>query len=193
MKTKEFITVGAGRLKGRKILLPQVETTRVTKSIARDSVFDTLQSEIANYAFVEVFAGSGSVGIEAYSRGSDAICFLEQSKKAYETLQKNIKDLSIKNTFCLFGDSFENIHQIQHYLLHQNLKAWFYIDPPFDIRSNYEDIYKKTSDLIENLDKNCTRGVIVEHRSDARLSDLMGEFELYKRKKFGKTTLSYYI
>lgn len=193
MKTKEFTTVAAGRLKGRKVFLPQTEETRPTKSIVKDSVFNTLQSEISDYAFVEVFAGSGSMGIEAYSRGADTVCFIEKSQTAYETLKANIKHLAIEGAFSINGDSFEKLKEVERYLAHLKTKAWFYIDPPFDIRSDYEDIYKKAVDLIANLDPIVTRGVIIEHRTGSDIVDLIGNYELIKRKKFGKTTLSYYL
>lgn len=193
MKPQNSIKIIAGRLKNRSVLLPLTPTTRPTKSIARESLFDTLQSEIANYAFVEVFAGSGSVGIEAYSRGCQSVCFIEKSRDAYKTLQQNLKTLEIEGAYSLQGDSFSELSNITKYLAHIDQKAWFYMDPPFDIRENFADIYEKLTNLIASIDPKTARGVVIEHSSDAQIDEIIGKFELFKKRKFGKTTLSYYL
>lgn len=193
MKSQPSIKVSSGRLKGRKIFIPQTETTRPTKAIVRESLFDTLQSELIDCGFAELFAGSGSVGIEAYSRGVEYVCFVEQSKLAFDTLQANIKSLGVQNTHTIQGSAFDKIGEVCRYFSHINTPAWFYIDPPFDIRSNQSEIYTKVTNLMQQLDPNHTKGAIVEHRSDIDLSSTIGFLDLFKRRKFGKTTLSYYL
>ena len=66
METKTlFTTISAGKYKHQKIYLPSLQSTRSTKSILKGSFFDTFQNDIIDKAFVEVFGGSGSMGLEA--------------------------------------------------------------------------------------------------------------------------------
>ena len=59
-----YTTISAGKYKGKKLELPSLESTRSTKAILKGSLFDTLQYELIDNAFVEVFGGSGSIGLE---------------------------------------------------------------------------------------------------------------------------------
>ena len=182
----------AGRYKGRKILLPAGEGTRPTKNIVRESLFDTLQTELFGHGFVEVFAGSGSVGLEAASRGCESVCFIEADRAAYGVLQKNIQSLGVEGARSWQGDSFALLGEAVAYLKLLRQKGWFYFDPPFDIREGQESVYPQVEALIAALPIEQTQGVIIEHRSEYAPSDLIGPYHLVKRRKFGKTTLSYY-
>ncbi|MDR1911082.1 MAG: 16S rRNA (guanine(966)-N(2))-methyltransferase RsmD [Helicobacteraceae bacterium] len=181
-----------GALKGRKILLPERDGSRPTKAIARESIFDSLQSEIGAFAFAELFAGSGSVGLEAISRGAKSAIFIERDKAAFGVLERNIAALKISNAKCFLGDSFVLIAQAIEYLKAQKQKAWFYLDPPFSIREGFSQIYEQTQTLLSSLPIDALAGAIVEHSSNVVLSDSLGALAISKRRKFGKTTLSYY-
>ena len=80
--------IEGGRYKGRTLQLPSKQTTRSTKSIVKGSLFDTLQNEIVDTIFVEGFGGSGSVGLEAISRGAKHAYFIEKDHDAYSVLKK---------------------------------------------------------------------------------------------------------
>ncbi|MFW5619488.1 MAG: RsmD family RNA methyltransferase, partial [Campylobacter hyointestinalis] len=67
-----------------------------------------------------------------------------------------------------------------------------YIDPPFDIRDGFEDIYKKVWDMLTFIDKSKICLVVIEHISSYDTPNSCGEFIKFKSRKFGKTTLSYY-
>ena len=91
---KTFTTnIIAGKYKGKKIEIPDISTTRSSQSILKESFFNTVQFEIIGKNFVEVFSGSGSIGLEALSRGAGECYFIEHNKIAYKVLQQNIKQL----------------------------------------------------------------------------------------------------
>jgi 16S rRNA (guanine(966)-N(2))-methyltransferase RsmD len=181
-----------GSLKGRVILLPESRESRPTKAIARESIFDALQGEIAGVAFAELFAGSGSVGLEAISRGAAEAIFIERDRAAFSVLEKNVAALKITNAKTFLGDAFVVIAKALDRLEAQNLKAHFYLDPPFSIREGFADVYEKTEALLASLPADRLASAIVEHSSTAPLSDRLGNLAIAKRRKFGKTTLSYY-
>ena len=108
METKKlFTTIQAGKYKGKKLLLPSLERTRSTKSVLKGSFFDTFQYEIIDQHFVEVFGGSGSMGLEALSRGAKHAYFIEYDQKAFSTLKENCKSIDSNATTCYQGDAFK--------------------------------------------------------------------------------------
>jgi len=183
------ININSGKYKGKRILLPNIETTRPSKSIVRNSIFDTLQNEMVNLPFIELFAGSGSVGFEAISRGASKVIFLEMNQTAIKTLKKNMQNFPNENINIISGDTFSNLSTL---LSKIDKKAIFYIDPPFSIREGMENIYNTTYKFIEKIDKNLVQKIIFEHLSDEVIPEKIAYFTLLKSRKFGKTTISYY-
>jgi len=189
LKTK----IIAGKFKGKSIEIPDIDTTRSSKSILKESFFNTLQNEVMDRNFVEVFAGSGSIGLEALSRGARRCFFIEKNSIAFNTLKKNIYTLESSEQCEIFlGDSFKKFDMVIEMIKKSDTKTYFYFDPPFSIREGMDDIYQKTLLLIAKIEpKNCAM-VIIEHMSDLKLPNEIGEVILAKQKRFGKSTLSYY-
>ena len=73
-----------------------------------------------------------------------------------------------------------------------NEKTYFYFDPPFSTRDGMDDVYDKTIALIENIEPQVAEMVIVEHMSSLDMPEEIGELVLMKRKKFGRSTMTYY-
>jgi len=188
--TKKIV---AGKYKGKTLELPSKTTTRSSKAIVLESFFNTLQFDIVDAHFVEVFSGSGSIGLEALSRGAKKIYFMEKDRDALRVLQKNIAQTDPSACEVFAGDSFTNITQVMARLKKAKESAYIYIDPPFSIREGMEDIYDKTLSLIKNLPPALTKMVIVEHMSGLQLPEVIGPYHMKKSKKFGKTTLTYFI
>jgi 16S rRNA (guanine(966)-N(2))-methyltransferase RsmD len=186
--TKKIIS---GKFKGRVLLLPSKTTTRSSKAIVLESFFNTIQFEIIDSLFVEVFAGSGSIGLEALSRGAKKIIFMEKDRDALRVLKNNIALTDTKACEVLSGDSFENIKEVIKILKNQNESAYIYIDPPFSIREGMEDIYENMIDLIKSLPKENVKLIIIEHMTALEIPKAIGAFKIKKTKKFGKTSLTY--
>lgn len=193
MKNKQITKkIIAGTYKGKTIVLPSKVTTRSSKAVVVESFFNTVQFNIIDAIFVEVFAGSGSVGLEALSRGASKIYFMEKDKEALRTLQLNIKNTNPSQCEVIQGDSFANISMVIAKLKKENNAAYFYIDPPFSFREGMEDIYEKMLQLIASLPEELTKLIILEHMTGLELPHAIGIFTQQKSKKFGNTTLTYY-
>jgi len=193
-KIKSFTTnIIAGKYKGKKIEIPDISTTRSSKSILKESFFNTVQFEIMDKNFVEVFAGSGSIGLEALSRGAARCYFMEQNKIAFRFLEANIKAIAPNDAQAIYGDSFENFKTVYKLIKKQGVKTYFYFDPPFAIRDGMDDIYDKTLKLIEMIEPEICQMVAVEHMTGLELPQNIGNLEKSKSKKFGKSTMSYYL
>lgn len=191
MATKPlFSTISAGKYKGKKLALPSLESTRSTKAILKGSLFDSLQYDIMDEVFVEVFGGSGSMGLEALSRGAKHAYFIEKDKAAYQTLKSNCKVIDEIHSTPLQGDSFVLFPSLLSQL---SSKAYFYFDPPFSIREGMEDIYQKVIDLIASIPREKAQLIVIEHMSTLVLPNQIGIYTLQKTKKFGNSSLSYYL
>ncbi len=193
-KIKIFTTsIIGGEFKGKKIEIPDISTTRSSKGILKESFFNTIQFEIIDKNFVEVFAGSGSVGLEALSRGAAACYFMEYNKTAFRCLESNIKKTDPGRCTTFYGDSFENFANVYKIVKKTERKTYFYFDPPFSTRDGMDDIYDKTVSLIESIEPEVCEMVTVEHMTNLDMPKEIGELKLLKRKKFGRSTMSYYI
>lgn len=189
---KLTLRVIAGSLKGRTIAMVPSDTTRSTKSILKESFFNTLGVEVEGALFVEVFAGTGSMGIEALSRGARRAIFFEYSNEAYKILQKNLQTLSLQEASESFlGNSFDLFPQIMR-SQSQKEKMIVYLDPPFAIRENQAEVYERCYALIQPLSPQNTLYIALEHMSQLEPPSQIGAFECLKTKKFGKSALSYY-
>ena len=188
--TKKIV---AGRFKNKVLKLPSKTTTRSSKAIVLESFFNTVQFDIIDATFVELFSGSGSVGLEALSRGAKKIIFMEQDGEALKVLKANIAQTDPSMCEVYSGNTFANIASVVKMLQKKGDDAYFYIDPPFSIREGMEDIYDKTMQMIASLPKEVVKLIIIEHMSSLEIAQNLGEFHLKKSKKFGNTSLTYFI
>ena len=138
--TKKII---AGKFKGKTLRLPSKETTRSSKAIVLESFFNTIQFDVIDAVLVEVFSGSGSVGLEALSRGAKKILFMEKDRDAIKTLRQNIAQTDPTACEVFEGDSFSNVAQVKKRLESLGESAFVYVDPPFAYREGMEEIYEK--------------------------------------------------
>ena len=188
--TKKIVS---GKFKGKTLQIPSKDTTRSSKNIVLESFFNTVQFDIIDANFVEVFSGSGSIGLEALSRGAKQIYFMEKDRDALRVLKKNISLTDPLACEVISGDSFVNITSVIGMLKRKKEDAYIYIDPPFSIREGMEDIYDKMLLMIESIPKECAKLIIIEHMTALKLPNQIGDYTLKKTKKFGKTSLSYFI
>ena len=102
-----------GQFKGSGLYIPESKDTRPLKDLVRESIFNLLFHskkfifEIENSNILDLYAGSGSFGLECLSRSAKFVCFVESKQLTFETLEKNIEKLRIKKkTETIFFDVF---------------------------------------------------------------------------------------
>ena len=182
----KVVFVESGYLKGKKIILPPLNTTRSTKSIVKSCVFNVLRYDLKDKIFIEAFGGSGSMAIEALSNYANCSIIIEKDKNAYKIIEKNIKNLNIK---AFYGDTFELLPNIIK-KLEKNIIL--YLDPPFDIRNGFMNIYENIYKLIDNLKNDLLDQIIIEYNSKNKMPNILNNFINTKTKKFGNTSLAFY-
>lgn len=164
--------ITAGIYKGRKIIAPDEKITRPTLSKVRMGVFNTLYSimgEFEGKTFLDVFGGSGVMGLEALSRGFERVKVFEKNPKAAEIIKKNYAQLGLKPDLII-GDSVKLIQKTDEVF------DVVYIDPPYQ-----SDLYVS---ILENVKG---KVVIVEGIKDI---DFEG-FEIIKSKNYGGKEITY--
>jgi len=186
---KIYFSIIAGKYKGKKLEIPPLKSTRSTKSILREAFFNSVSFEIEGVEFIEVFGGSGSMGLEALSRGAKKAYFIEKNRDAFNILKKNCSMIDSDATYAIYGDSFV---EFKNLLDMTRGELMLYLDPPFDIRDGMDGIYDKIIDLISHVDINRTKLVAIEHMSKKDMPKFIGKFEKVKYKKFGKSAISFY-
>jgi len=184
-----FNVISSGSLKGKRLKLPSLKTTRSTKSIVKGSFFDSHRFDLRGKIFIECFGGSGVMAAEAVSNGAKMAYAVEIEKSAYEILKSNFSALS-PNLRAIGGNIFTELPKILEN--EQESELILYLDPPFDIRDGFENIYQKTIELIENSLKFNIFLVAIEHNSDVKFPAQISDFRQIKYKKFGKTSLTYF-
>lgn len=166
--------ITAGKYKGQKITAPDEKITRPTLSKVRMSVFNTLQSliDFEGKSFLDMYAGSGIMGLEALSRGFETATGIEKNPKVVAIIKSNFKKFNPAPTLII-GDSLK---------VTQKLNEKFdviYIDPPY-----FSGIYESSLDAVKNLASGI---IILEHVNDVDFSD----FELIKQKKYGDKYITF--
>ena len=194
MKTEKPTTkIIAGKYKGKTLELPSLDITRSSKARLKESLFNVLQFDIIDKIFIESFAGSGSIGLEAISRDAKRSYFVELNKNSYQILLKNCRAIDMQKCQTVQGDTFIQTPSILESLKNSNDEVILYVDPPFDYREGMDNIYEKSFVMIENIENDNIFMIIIEHESSLELPAILGKFSLNKTKKFGKSSLSYYL
>ena len=117
----------AGKARGRKLIPPATMETRPTLDRVKEAMFSTIQNYLLDAVVIDVFAGTGSLGLEAASRGAKKVYMCEKSKDAIQIIQKNIEKTHLKEQVILYEGDYEKT-------LENRIKEKpdiVYIDPPY--------------------------------------------------------------
>jgi 16S rRNA (guanine966-N2)-methyltransferase len=118
-----------GQLKGRNIKTPNIPSTRPITSLLRKSIFDSLQFSIEGTRILDLFAGSGAIGLEALSRGSTFACFIDNNPLAINCIRENLEALTLKNSaWVIQKDAFTYLEEYD-----REPFDILFIDPPYPI------------------------------------------------------------
>ena len=169
--------ITGGKYKGRKIVAPDEKITRPTLSKVRQGVFNVLFSEIGEFegkSFLDLFGGSGIMGLEALSRGFEDVVVFEKNLKVAQILKKNYSTLGLQPNLKI-GDSLKFLAKLDRKF------DVIYVDPPY-YSGVYEDVFCQLSKA--NLQDTI---IVVEHSEVLNLS-----FTPIKEKNYGGKLVSFF-
>ncbi|EOH2936085.1 16S rRNA (guanine(966)-N(2))-methyltransferase RsmD [Campylobacter jejuni] len=187
-KTKLYTNIESGKYKGKKLLLPSLTTTRSTKSIVKSCVFNVIREDLRSKIFIEAFGGSALIAAEALSNYALKAYAIELDIKAYKIALENAKNID-PNLEVIHANTFEILPKL---IENSKNEIILYLDPPFDIREGFSDIYEKIYHFLENLDLKTLNLIIFEYHSTIKTPEKIQNFQKVKEKKFGSTSLSFY-
>ena len=174
----------AGKFKGSTLFIPKNKTTRPLKDIARESIFNLLlHSKKTSFKFensniLDLYAGSGSFGLECLSREANSVCFVEKEKDSLKYLEKNINKLNLKTKSKLFLDDVFKLVENQNF--YESKFDLIFCDPPF----KFEKIEKLIQLILKKklLKKD---GIIILHRKKNTKDNFPNCFEVIDERIYG--------
>ena len=167
----------SGFLKGRNIEGYDIIGTRPTMSRVKESVFGTIQQDIDNSVFLDLFAGTGNIGIEAISNGAKCCYFVDNNRIAIDIIKKNANKFDISNK-CNFLN--KDYNKALNYFIDNNIKFnIIYIDPPYKM-----DCLDKIVNIILNNNLLEEDGLIILEYNNIN-NKINHDIEVVKNKKYG--------
>ncbi len=174
----------AGSAKGRRLKAPKGLKTRPTGDRVREAVFNIIAPYILQARFLDLFAGSGAMGIEALSRGAAKAVFIESDRAAVKSIRENVRNTCFEgqaDVFC--RDVFAVLPR-----LHGAEFDLVYIDPPYT-----EQLGEKVLDvLVTNKLLSRSAIVMVETRSGDRLPESFCGLKQLSTRKYGDTAVVFF-
>ena len=177
----------AGKYKGRKLESPVGRDVRPTSDKVREAVFSSLQAEIPDAVCVDLFAGSGAIGIEALSRGAKRVYFGDASKESMELTKRNCRTVGCSNDAIFFTGEWQRVLPRIADEAAGRVDVVF-IDPPYKA-----GIYEAVLAEIARLGLLAEGAVLMlEHDRRDALPESIAGFRLLRERDYGKTAVSYY-
>jgi len=174
-----------GKLKGKKLLTLRGTTVRPTADRTRESIFNILSGKIQKSIVLDLFAGTGAMGIEALSRGAESAVFIEKQKIAHSIIKQNISACSLdKKATLIKWDIQRNLDCIKYI---QPGFTIIFIDPP------YKKQFIKPSLLALRNSNSLQNGaqIIIEHSLSDPVPEDFSEYTITDQRKYGKTLVSF--
>lgn len=164
----------AGTAKGRRLVSPQGGATRPLTDRVREALFSSLGAEVVGARVLDLYAGSGSVGLEALSRGAASVVFVEQDRRALDALRSNIEAVSL-------GGEVVAADVEQHVTRLARLVDVAFVDPPYALP------LASVLTVLERLEPSVTDGgtVVVHRRRGEEPPHLVAGLELVDRRRYG--------
>ena len=167
----------SGSARGLKLCSPEGISTRPTLDRVKEALFSMLQAYLMDAVVLDLFSGSGALGLECLSRGAKKAVFVDNSQEAIVCIKSNLSSAKVADKSLIFNSDFCD------YLKNCNEKFdLIFLDPPYS-----KNFYKTALDLICQKKLLKDDGfVIVEWDSEIGFQNEISDFEIYKEKRYGR-------
>jgi len=176
----------SGLAKGRKILSPDSMETRPTLDRVKESIFSIIQNKIYDATVTDIFSGTGSLGLEAASRGAKQCYLVDRSPSAYGYLQKNVENLKFQDICTTLNmDAYESLKNCHKKGVTFDI---IFIDPPYA-----KNMIPKAVEMVFEMKLLKEDGIIVTKiDSGEEIYEGYETLNLYDKRKYGNTTVCFY-
>ncbi len=176
------IKVISGQARGLKLESDKNKDLRPTKDRVKESLFDILHFDIAGKTFLDLFGGTGQIGIEAFSQGAGKVIIVEMQKSNFRIIEKNISKIKVPHKIELYhADALKFLKNTR-----LNIDIAF-LDPPY----NNTELLEKSLELTANI-INKSGIIITETLSAQNIQNKTKDFSLQKRYNYGNISLNLY-
>lgn len=188
----------SGLYKGKAIQTPKGLDTRPTAGRLRETLFNICQNDIEGTHFLDLFAGSGAMGLEALSRGAASVTFVDSSRESIRCIQENVNFFNIKSKVkILHGDVFEMLQKLSKIGF---LYGIIYADPPYGVMSlDSEGELPYSVRTLKIIDQNpnsflAPDGLVFIEESAGTIPDLLAldHLRLENSRQMGRSSLHKY-
>lgn len=169
-----------GSARGRKLITLEGSDVRPTSEMVKESLFNILQFGIEGRSFLDMFAGSGQIGLEALSRGAESAVFVDSSKRSVGVIETNMENSGLAGGKVVCADSVMYVKRTP-----EKFDVAF-LDPPYSTGVLEKALEAVTGAMNEG-------GVIIcEHPSEEKLPEEVNEFRKVKDYRYGRIMLTSY-
>ena len=174
-----------GTSKGRKLVTPRSQSLRPTSDRVKESIFNILQDDIVGKVVLDLFAGTGNLGIEALSRGAKKTIFVEKGRQALRLIQRNLTQFGLEEQSEILPKDANRAIGI----LKQRGESFDLIlmDPPYEKGLIQKTLMKLNSYPIYHKDSI----LVIEHDRREPLSTVMDGWNLIRQRRIGDTLISF--
>lgn len=174
----------SGSARGLKLKTIENDSTRPTKDMVKEALFSIIMDKVSDAVVLDLFSGSGAIGIEALSRGAKMAYFNDLNKECIKVIQENLSKAKFTEKAVIYNltyiDMLNKVKDVSFDII--------YIDPPYNTSMGLEAI--KTISTY-NLLK--TNGVLVYETDETEaIPEIIDNFEKFKCKKYGRNILNFY-
>lgn len=175
----------AGEARGVPLMAPKGMDTRPTTDKIKESLFNILQGEVEGSSVLDLFAGSGGLGLECLSRGAAGAVLVDQSREAASCIRRNVEKLRFGDRAVLLNVDWQKaLIQLSMQEKHFDL---VFLDPPYRM-----DDLRELCDLLAVKGLLEPQALIVWERKNGSDKTLSARFEQVKQREYGETEIVFY-
>lgn len=176
----------SGKARGLKLDTPKNLDVRPTTDRVKESLFNIINPYIRESNILDLFAGTGSLGIECLSRGAKNCVFVDKSKDSIGIVKSNVKKARVDNESIILNIDFKDA--VKRLSVQNQKFDVIFMDPPY-----YENMFIDCLKSIDELNLLKEDGlIVVEHDTKDLFDDSIGRLYKSREKKYGNTTITFY-
>ncbi|MDO5390855.1 MAG: 16S rRNA (guanine(966)-N(2))-methyltransferase RsmD [Eubacteriales bacterium] len=177
----------AGKAKGHALIAPNGINTRPVTAKIKEALFSMWQMQMADSCFLDLFSGSGSIGIEAMSRGAKKVVFVEKDRKAINVIKKNLANCKFIDGYEVYQDDV--FKRIEWLAKNGYVFDIIYLDPPFTV----DEIFLPVMEFLSNAGIFDKDGCIaIRTRREKEMPEKIGVLRRFKLKHYGISSVHFF-
>jgi 16S rRNA (guanine966-N2)-methyltransferase len=180
--------ITGGQAKGRTLATPKGDSIRPTSDQVKEAIFNIIGHDLTGFLVLDLFAGTGNLGLEALSRGALTAVFVDKSRQSINLIRKNLSICGFEKAgIILRRDLNKGIANIS--LPGNNTFDLVFLDPPYEKGF----LHKILKDLAQSKVLAPFARVLAESRKNVELPDSIERIKIEKKRTYGDTSISLYI